>query len=71
MERLCKDPDCNPQGPTNQVLLDLPFPDPPATFSLVKGNEEVDEDDEPKSKKSKTNDKGKTPVKSNAKQNKK
>nr|CAH7764248.1 unnamed protein product [Callosobruchus chinensis] len=25
-------------GPTNQVLLDLSFPDPPVTFSLVKGS---------------------------------
>lgn len=25
-------------GPQNQVLLDLSFPDPPVTFSLIQGN---------------------------------
>lgn len=25
-------------GPNNQVLLDLAFPDPPVTFTLVQGN---------------------------------
>ncbi|XP_066155237.1 nucleoplasmin-like protein isoform X2 [Euwallacea fornicatus] len=94
-------------GPNNQVLLDLSFPDPPVTFTLIQGNgpvhiighhliggpieefdemdemeeemiedeegeegaEEEEDDEEPKSKKAKTNNvnKGKTPVKNNAK----